>query len=290
MYEANEIKDVFFSICSNFASCLEVRDNVQTTVVCSPGMDYILATWSNRPVASVVVLLPFIGGFSRSLNTASRDMVARGAVVIAAAGNQRDDACLYSPASEPEVTQTAEGLSSNHAHTGLVFETSVLHLQVITVGAVNSANQLMSLGAGGTNFGRCVDLFAPGDDIVSASSDCPTCFAPCSGTSQAAAHAAGMREQRCEQAPKHPRKAAGDAVVSPACIFAGIAAVILSSKRSMSPVQLLQTMLRYSVGNTINFLPLSEAHRLVTPNLVATVSAGGGDGKGWWTMVDASGK
>ncbi|XP_073332690.1 proprotein convertase subtilisin/kexin type 9 [Pagrus major] len=178
------------------------------------GMEYIRATLLTRPVEAVVVLLPFIGGFSRSLNAACRDMVANGAVVIAAAGNYRDDACLYSPASEPEV---------------------------ITVGAVNSADQLMSQGAGGTNFGRCVDLFAPGDDIVSASSDCSTCFTSRSGTSQAAAHAAG------------------------------IAAVILSSNQSMSPVQVLQTMLRYSTSNTINFLSLSDTHRLVTPNLVAAM-------------------
>lgn len=61
------------------------------------------------------------------------------------------------------------------------------------MGAVNSMDQLMSQGAGGTNFGRCVDLFAPGDDIVSASSDCSTCFTSRSGTSQAAAHAAGTQ-------------------------------------------------------------------------------------------------
>lgn len=82
-------------------------------VVCSTGMDYIRTELSKRPanpLDPVVVLLPFIGGFSRSLNIASRDMVARGAVVIAAAGNQRDDACLYSPASEPEVTQIMQVL------------------------------------------------------------------------------------------------------------------------------------------------------------------------------------
>ncbi|MEQ2173209.1 hypothetical protein GOODEAATRI_029602 [Goodea atripinnis] len=112
---------------------------------------------------------------------------------------------------------------------------------VITVGAVNSADQFMSQGAGGTNFGRCVDLFAPGDDIVSASSECSTCFTSQSGTSQAAAHAAG------------------------------IAAVILSSSQIASPVQVLQMMLHYSISNTINFLPLSETHRLTTPNLVAAM-------------------
>jgi len=68
-------------------------------------MEFIRAALLARPMEAVVVLLPFIGGFSRSLNTACRDMVANGAVVIAAAGNYRDDACLYSPASEPEVTQ-----------------------------------------------------------------------------------------------------------------------------------------------------------------------------------------
>lgn len=92
------------------------------TIVCSTGLDYIRAALSNRPVnpvnpvtpvTPVVILLPFIGGFSRSLNTASRDMVARGAVVIAAAGNQRDDACFYSPASEPEVARLLRGLRSN---------------------------------------------------------------------------------------------------------------------------------------------------------------------------------
>ncbi|XP_018525742.1 proprotein convertase subtilisin/kexin type 9 isoform X2 [Lates calcarifer] len=178
------------------------------------GMEYIRATLLARPMNAVVVLLPFIGGFSRSLNAACRDMVANGAVVIAAAGNYREDACLYSPASEPEV---------------------------ITVGAVNAADQLMSQGAGGTNFGRCVDLFAPGDDIVSASSDCSTCFTTRSGTSQAAAHAAG------------------------------VAAVILSSNQNMSPVQVLQTMLHHSIGNTVNLLSLSDTHRLTTPNLVAAM-------------------
>ncbi|XP_076583189.1 proprotein convertase subtilisin/kexin type 9 [Chaetodon auriga] len=183
------------------------------------GMEYIRATLMARPVDAVVVLLPFVGGFSRSLNAACRDMVANGAVVIAAAGNYRDDACLYSPASEPEV---------------------------ITVGAVNSADQLMSQGAGGTNFGRCVDLFAPGDDIVSASSDCNTCFTSCSGTSQAAAHAAG------------------------------VAAVILSSNQNVSSVQVLQTMLHYSISNTINLLSLSDSHRLITPNLVAAMPPANG--------------
>uniref|UniRef100_A0A3B3DEE4 Proprotein convertase subtilisin/kexin type 9 n=1 Tax=Oryzias melastigma TaxID=30732 RepID=A0A3B3DEE4_ORYME len=166
-----------------------------------------LSNLQARPADALVVLLPFIGGFSRSLNTACRDLVSHGAVVIAAAGNHRDDACLYSPASEPEV---------------------------ITVGAVNSADQLMSQGAGGSNFGRCVDVFAPGDDIVSASSDCSTCFTSRSGTSQAAAHAAGTLMQT-------------------------------------AGTQTLKGLTLWFV-NTINLLPLPETQRLNTPNLVAKLT------------------
>lgn len=68
-----------------------------------------------------------------------------------------------------------------------------LPLQVITVGATNREDQPASIGMLGTNFGGCVDLFAPGDDIIGASSDCSTCFTAQSGTSQAAAHVAGER-------------------------------------------------------------------------------------------------
>ncbi|KAK5907306.1 hypothetical protein CesoFtcFv8_005173 [Champsocephalus esox] len=157
------------------------------------GLEYIQSTLLARPVDAVVVLLPFSGGFSRSLNAACRDMVAKGAVVIASAGNYRDDACLYSPASEPEV---------------------------ITVGAVNSVDQLMSQGAGGHQLRP---------------------LHRSSGTSQAAAHAAG------------------------------IAAVILSSNQNVSPVQVMQMMLHYSISHTINFLSLPDSHRLISPNLVAAM-------------------
>lgn len=52
---------------------------------------------------------------------------------------------------------------------------------------------------------------------------------------------------------------------------AGLAAVILSSNQNTSPVQVLQTMLRHSISNTINLLSLSEPHFLSTPNLVAAM-------------------
>lgn len=67
-------------------------------------------------------------------------------------------------------------------------------------------------------------------------------------------------------------------------ICVGIAAVILSSNQNMSPVQVLQMMLRYATRHAINFLPLTETHRLITPNLVAAVPVD--NRKGQWITAE----
>lgn len=50
-----------------------------------------------------MVLLPLAGGYSRVFNAACQHLARTGVVLVVAAGNFRDDACLYSPASAPEV-------------------------------------------------------------------------------------------------------------------------------------------------------------------------------------------
>ncbi|NWJ03745.1 PCSK9 convertase, partial [Crypturellus undulatus] len=179
------------------------------------GLEFINASRGARPSAPPVALLPFAGAYSRVLNAGCRRLVADGVVLIAAAGNYKDDACLYSPASEPEV---------------------------ITVGATNSQDQPASMGSLGTNFGRCVDVFAPGDDIIGASSDCSTCFTSQSGTSQAAAHVAGER---------------------------GIAAVLLSAEPALSPAELRQRLLRFADKDAVDAAPLPAEQRLLTPAAMA---------------------
>ncbi|XP_036244241.1 proprotein convertase subtilisin/kexin type 9 [Molothrus ater] len=163
-----------------------------------------------------VVLLPLAGALSPALNAGCRRLARTGAVMVAAAGNYKDDACLYSPASEPEV---------------------------ITVGATDSQDRPASIGTLGTNFGRCVDLFAPGDDIVGASSDCSTCFTARSGTSQAAAH------------------------------VAGIAAVLLSAEPRLSRAELRQRLLRFSTKGAVDTAWIPQEQRLQTPNSVAGLPA-----------------
>ncbi|KAM9242987.1 proprotein convertase subtilisin/kexin type 9 isoform 7-T7 [Dugong dugon] len=178
------------------------------------GMEFIWKSQLAQPAGPLVVLLPLVGGHSRVLNAACQRLARAGVVLVAAAGNFRDDACLYSPASAPEV---------------------------ITVGATNAQDQPVTLGVLGTNFGLCVDLFAPGDNIIGASSDCSTCFASQSGTSQAAAH------------------------------VAGILAMMLTAEPDLTLVELRQRLIHFSAKGLINEAWFPEDQRVLTPNLVATL-------------------
>ncbi|XP_027626689.1 proprotein convertase subtilisin/kexin type 9 [Tupaia chinensis] len=175
------------------------------------GLEFILKSQQAQPTGPLVVLLPLAGGYSRVLNTACQRLAGAG-------GGVRDDPCFYSPASAPEV---------------------------ITVGATNSQDQPVTLGTLGTNFGRCVDLFAPGEDIIGASSDCSTCFVSQSGTSQAAAH------------------------------VAGIAAMMLSAQPQLTLAELRQRLIHFSAKDVINEAWFPEDQRVLTPNLVATLPPSG---------------
>ncbi|XP_054021146.1 proprotein convertase subtilisin/kexin type 9 [Dryobates pubescens] len=186
------------------------------------GLEFIKTNLETKPYVPLVVLLPFAGAYSHTLNAGCRRMAQLGVVMIAAAGNYKDDACLYSPASEPEV---------------------------ITVGATNSEEQPASISTLGTNFGRCVDLFAPGDDIIGASSDCSSCFTARSGTSLAAAHVAGM------------------------------AAMLLSAEPRLSLAELRQRLLHFATKNAMDMAWFPEEQRLQTPNSVAGLPAQLGTGR-----------
>ncbi|XP_010345140.1 proprotein convertase subtilisin/kexin type 9 isoform X2 [Saimiri boliviensis] len=196
------------------------KGTVSSTLI---GLEFIRKSQLVQPVGPLVVLLPLAGGYSRVLNAACQRLARAGVVLVAAAGNFRDDACLYSPASAPEV---------------------------ITVGATNAQDQPVTLGTLGTNFGRCVDLFAPGEDIIGASSDCSTCFVSRSGTSQAAAH------------------------------VAGIAAVMLSAEPELTLAELRQRLIHFSAKDVINEAWFPEDQRVLTPNLVAALPPST-HGAGW---------
>ena len=99
--------------------------------------------------------------FSAVLNSAVASAVADNISVVIAAGNLNRDACSYSPASEP---------------------------LAITVAGINQADGKVS----SSNFGPCIDLFAPGTDIVSPSMHSATSLRGGSGTSLAAPFVSGV--------------------------------------------------------------------------------------------------
>ena len=100
------------------------------------------------------------GGYSASINDAVARAVADGITMVVAAGNENSDACLTSPASAPGA---------------------------ITVAASTSTDYKASY----SNYGACVDIFAPGSSIVSAGTSSASAVRTLSGTSMASPHVAG---------------------------------------------------------------------------------------------------
>lgn len=121
------------------------------------GLDWIAA---NHPAGVPAVVNMSLGGpASSTLDGAVRNLIAKGITVVVAAGNSAADACNYSPARV---------------------------MEAITV----AATTITDVRASYSNFGSCVDIFAPGSEITSnwlGNSATNTI----SGTSMATPHVAG---------------------------------------------------------------------------------------------------
>jgi subtilisin family serine protease len=120
------------------------------------GVDWVTAHALLPAVANVSIQAPP----DDALDAAIRGSIAAGVTYTVAANNDFGDACNYSPSRVGEA---------------------------ITVSATTSSDVRASYANGGP----CVDLFAPGDAITSATYTSDTDVAVMSGTSMAAPHAAG---------------------------------------------------------------------------------------------------
>ena len=121
------------------------------------GVDYVTANHASPAVAN----MSLEGAASAALDQAVQASIASGVTYAVAAGNASGDACVQSPARTP---------------------------QAITVGATTSNDARASF----SNFGTCVDIFAPGESITSAYNGSDVQTAVLSGTSMASPHVAGV--------------------------------------------------------------------------------------------------
>ncbi|ORX45200.1 subtilisin-like protein [Piromyces finnis] len=121
----------------------------------------IQSNTSKYPVRSVINIS--LGGpLSNILNRAANMAVRYNINVVTAAGNEYENACHSSPASSPNV---------------------------ITVAATNSKDEMTNY----SNYGNCVNVFAPGDRIESAwTGSSNNLINMSSGTSMACPHVAGV--------------------------------------------------------------------------------------------------
>ena len=121
------------------------------------GLDWVVR---HRPAGPAVVNLSIGGDAYPLIDQAVERTVAAGITVVVAAGNNGEDACRQSPSRAP------------HA---------------ITVAATDRRDSRPSW----SNYGRCVDLFAPGVGVRSTAKASDTATATMSGTSMAAPHVTG---------------------------------------------------------------------------------------------------
>ncbi|SMN22955.1 similar to Saccharomyces cerevisiae YEL060C PRB1 Vacuolar proteinase B (yscB), a serine protease of the subtilisin family [Maudiozyma saulgeensis] len=165
------------------------------------------------------------GGKSPSLDLAVNAAVKAGLHFAVAAGNENQDACNTSPAAaENAITVGASTLSDDRAYF--------------------------------SNWGKCVDIFAPGLNILSTYiGDSNDVTATLSGTSMASPHVAGLLTYFLSLQPEKSSS--------------------FYSQQTITPEQLKQKLIDYSTKNVLRDISADTPNKLI-------FNGAGGDLSGFW--------
>ena len=125
------------------------------------GMLWVIDFVKKKSLTNIIVSMSLGGGNSESMKRAVKKLSDKKIIVVVAAGNSNNDACLYSPANSPDA---------------------------ITVGSTELGDKRSHF----SNFGNCVDIFAPGSNIFGAWIPNKDSKISISGTSMATPHVSGV--------------------------------------------------------------------------------------------------